>query len=168
MHRLKSIEDCLISLVQSQMGNTSNVCTEELGEVVDMIKDLEEAKYYHSITEAMEEQSYENGNKYFTPYLPERKENRPMIWNNDRDWGHHDSNMRNIPNYEGEGRSPRQRRMYMETKKLHKDSSEQMKELKKYMEELSNDITEMIQDSTDEEKTVLQHKLNELAQKITV
>ena len=36
------------------------------------------------------------------------------------------------------------------------------------MEELSNDITEMIQNATTEEKTVLQHKLNELAQKVSV
>ena len=59
MHRLKAIEDCLISLVQGQMGNTSDVDAKELGEVVDMIKDMEEAKYYHSISKAMEEKEPE-------------------------------------------------------------------------------------------------------------
>jgi len=37
------------------MGNLHQVDTHELGEVIDMIKDLEEALYYCSITKAMEE-----------------------------------------------------------------------------------------------------------------
>jgi hypothetical protein len=32
-----------------------NTDAEELGEVIDMIKDLEEAEYYHSVVKAMEE-----------------------------------------------------------------------------------------------------------------
>lgn len=39
------------------MGNLQNVDAKELGEVIDMIKDLEEAIYYKTITEAMEESS---------------------------------------------------------------------------------------------------------------
>lgn len=164
MHRLKSIEDCLISLVQGQMSNTSDVDAKELGEVVDMIKDIEEAKYYHSISKAMEEKE-ENNYKYYTPYYPERERAYPTIWNDSKTerWNT-DTNMRDM----NEGRSPQHRKMYMESKKLHKDPTEQMKELKIYMEELSNDITEMIQNATAEEKTVLQHKLNELAQRISV
>lgn len=55
MDRLKQMKDSLISCVQSQInGNLSEVDTEELGDAIDMIKDLEEAIYYCTITEAME------------------------------------------------------------------------------------------------------------------
>lgn len=54
MERLKSIKDCLIAQVSGQMGKLDQVDAKELGEVVDMIKDMEEACYYAKITEAME------------------------------------------------------------------------------------------------------------------
>ena len=54
MKQLKSIEQCLASAVQSQLEDLKKIDTKELGEVIDMIKDLEEAMYYCSITEAME------------------------------------------------------------------------------------------------------------------
>lgn len=56
MDRLKSMKDCLMAQVQSQMGNLSQVDAKELGEVVDMIKDLEEAIYYCTIVEAMDKE----------------------------------------------------------------------------------------------------------------
>jgi hypothetical protein len=43
--------------------------------------------------------------------------------------GNHDGMMRD----EREGRSPRSRRMYMESKEQHHDKSMQMKELENYM-----------------------------------
>lgn len=54
MERLKSIKDCLIAQVSGQMGKLDQVDAKELGEAVDMIKDMEEACYYAKITEAME------------------------------------------------------------------------------------------------------------------
>ena len=42
MHRLYDMKNCLISAAQSQMGNLQDCNAEELGEVIDMIKDLEE------------------------------------------------------------------------------------------------------------------------------
>ena len=54
MHRLKHIKDSILDCLQAQVDcNLKNVNTKELGEVVDMIKDLEEAMYYCSIVEAM-------------------------------------------------------------------------------------------------------------------
>jgi hypothetical protein len=63
MERLKSMKEALVNCAQSNMSNLATVNAEELGEVVDMIKDLEEAIYYHTITESMkgngsEEESY--------------------------------------------------------------------------------------------------------------
>ena len=55
MERLITIKETLINQVQSQLSNISQVDTKELGEAVDMIKDMEEAIYYHTITKAMGE-----------------------------------------------------------------------------------------------------------------
>ena len=57
-----------------------------------------------------------------------------------------------------EGRSPMSRKMYMESKELHKDKATQLKDLEHYMQELSTDIAEMIDDASPEEKQILQSK----------
>ena len=59
MKQLKLIEQCLASAVQSQLEDLKKIDTKELGEVIDMIKDLEEAMYYCSISEAMEKSAEE-------------------------------------------------------------------------------------------------------------
>lgn len=59
MEQLKTIKQCLISAVQTQLGDLKKTDAKELGEVIDMIKDLEEAMYYCSITEAMEKSAEE-------------------------------------------------------------------------------------------------------------
>ena len=51
-----------------------------------------------------------------------------------------------------EGRSPITRRMYMESKELHKDKDTKIRELDKYMKELSEDLVEMIDDASPEER----------------
>lgn len=56
MERLKQMKENLMACVSSQVcGNLAQVDTKELGEAIDMIKDLEEAIYYCTITKAMEE-----------------------------------------------------------------------------------------------------------------
>jgi len=42
------------------MGNIQNVDAHELGEVVDMVKDIEEALYYCTITKAMDKKEEES------------------------------------------------------------------------------------------------------------
>ena len=61
MEQLKHMKETLISCVQSQMSHLDTVDTEELGDVIDMIKDLEEAIYYCTITKAMEGKEKEGG-----------------------------------------------------------------------------------------------------------
>ena len=46
---LKNIKEQLIAQVQNQMTDLKCVDTKELGEVIDMIKDLSEAVYYCEI-----------------------------------------------------------------------------------------------------------------------
>ena len=58
MERLKSMKEAFIAQIQSQLGNLANVDAKELGEVVDMVKDMEEAIYYCTITKAMEAKAF--------------------------------------------------------------------------------------------------------------
>ena len=49
MDDLKQMKETLVKQVQAQLGDLGRVSTHELGEVVDMIKDLSESIYYCSI-----------------------------------------------------------------------------------------------------------------------
>ena len=53
--KFQEIKKQLLTQVESQMAHLECVDTKEMGEVIDMIKDLEEAIYYCTITEAMNE-----------------------------------------------------------------------------------------------------------------
>ena len=59
MNHLKNMKEQLICKVQEQFDHLDVVDTKELGEVIDMIKDIAEAEYYCSITKAMEEKDRE-------------------------------------------------------------------------------------------------------------
>lgn len=64
MEKLKQMKECLVGMVEGQIyGNIDKVDAQELGAAVDMIKDLSEALYYCSITEAMEEEGEEKEGK---------------------------------------------------------------------------------------------------------
>ena len=72
---LKSMKETLITQTQSQIANLKEANCEELGEAIDMIKDLEEALYYCTIVEAMEHKDEEKpiaNNYYYTEsrYIP--------------------------------------------------------------------------------------------------
>ena len=55
MEHLKKIKHKLVNCVYEELEHTwEHVKLNELGEVIDMIKDLEKSIYYESIVEAME------------------------------------------------------------------------------------------------------------------
>lgn len=196
MERLKHIKEALISCVESQIGDLKNVDAHELGEVVDMVKDMEEAIYYCSISKAMKEKEEEE--KYtkhsisqYMPIYPNYRdmdkgygrmyyEDRGMnrregMFGRENDIYKTDREYDSLERKEGypveirdvrEGKSPISRKNYMESKELHHGTSVQMKELEKYLQELSQDITEMIDGASTEEKAILQQKLSLLASKI--
>ena len=140
MKKLKHMKNCLKDIVMCQMADLKNVDTKELGEAMDMIKDLYEAMYYCAITEAMEDKKhYEHG---------EGDEHEPEI----RD--------------PKEGRSYMSRRLYLESKEMGRDKLSSIQDLDHYVSELTDDIMEMIENSSMEEKQLLQKKLNMLAQKV--
>ena len=70
MERLKNMKETLMGCVQGQMCHLEAVDTKELGEAIDMIKDLSEAIYYCTITEAMEEKEEEGKEHHY--YYTER------------------------------------------------------------------------------------------------
>ena len=148
IEELKRMKNCLITQAQSQMNNLSMVNTREMGEVIDMIKDLEESIYYCTIVEAMAGDSNYN-------YYRDIDQNQGRMYYSGND-------LRDIK----EGRSPMIRRTYMESKEMHKDKNSQMQELEKYTRELSADVMDMIRGSSMEEKQILQRKLNEIASQI--
>ena len=69
MEMLKNMKSILVAQAQSQMGNLQNTDTKELGEVIDMIKDLEEAIYYCTIVKAMEEKDDKQTMYYTMPRI---------------------------------------------------------------------------------------------------
>ena len=80
--KLKWMKDSLICVVENQLCNLNEVDTEELGDAIDMIKDLEEAIYYCTVTEAMKgngteiELEMKKGN-----HLQEQNGNNRMYYN---------------------------------------------------------------------------------------
>lgn len=147
MKKLCEIKDTLINLVEQQMTNPQCVDTHEMGEVIDMIKDLAETCYYVSIVEAMEdkEDREESSRQTDTMYYgigAMNDDNKKM------------------------GHSPMKRKSYIESKELHMDQAQQMRELEDYAQVLTSDLLEMIQDATPEEKQLLQRKIATLATKI--
>lgn len=139
MDMLKSMKTALIHEAHEQMSHLECVNAKELGEVIDMIKDLEEAMYYCTITKAMHTEGHVDGHE------PEEHEN---AWD------------------EREGTSHCQRKVYMEAKQMHHGKAKQLQELEKYMKDLSTDLVDMIEDASPEEKQYLSNRLSALATKI--
>lgn len=175
--KLKWMKDSLICVVENQLCNLDEVDTEELGEAIDMIKDLEEAIYYCTVTEAMNNPEKEKMWEIKKGDYHQENGDSRMYYNGQNDTdsnGHSGTNSSNGRNYydgaiyrdEREGRSYNNRRMYMEAKDMKKDKAIQLRELEKYMQELSQDITEMIADASIEEKQYLEKKITALASKI--
>ena len=139
LEKLHWMETMLIEEAEKQFECLKEVCTKELGEVIDMIKDLEEAKYYYTVTEAMVNDSQKTKKS---------------------DYHESDSHQK----YENQ--SSRTRQMYIEARHMNKDKATQLRELEKYMQELTQDIVDMIADASTEEKQYLEKKITALASKV--
>ena len=196
IEEMKTMKTQLMGCVQGQLGNLAEVDAKELGEAVDMIKDLSEAIYYCTITEAMEKGDKEKSQgetninyyggtpSYYTPrmyypdyrdmersagymYYPGGSSGSSSMGNNARGGGSRGyEEPMMMMRDPREGRSPMRRRMYMEGKEMHKDTNSQLRELEAYLQELSSDITEMVKDASPEERATLHQKMTTLANKI--
>ena len=146
IEKLKNIQETLATAAEEQLEHLECVDAKELGEVIDIIKDIEETIYYCTVTKAMKE------------------EVKDKTWDNntihmEKEYPHAFEDPR-------EGKSYRSRRMYMESKESKQDKTIQMRELEKYMQELAQDITELIEDTSAEEKQYLSKKISSLATKV--
>lgn len=71
MEELRDMKEQFISAVQSELAKGINkVNTYEMGQVIDIIKDLTEAMYYCSVTKAMDDSSQPEKEYYINKYLP--------------------------------------------------------------------------------------------------
>lgn len=189
---LETMKNQLITTVQGQMNNLERVDAKELGEVVDVIKDLAEAVYYCEIVNAMREKQ-EQPVMYYAPEYrnapPYENDYNRMYYNgggssssggnsggSSGNYARGGNSSRNYTEMEypimnmrdaREGRSASYRRNYMESKEMHQPKTMQMKELEKYIQELSSDIVEMIQDASPEEKALLEKKMTALTNKVS-
>ena len=165
------IQDALIALAESHLGHLEQVDAKEYGELIDMIKDLDEAMYYCTVTEAMEGKDWSKGRTMYMDkpdwdYYKEPKRYPNMNYPNlDFPYQEREMPMDTLRDHK-EGKSPHSRRMYMEAKESHMDKTAQMRELEKYMQELTQDLVEMIEDASPEEKQYLEKRLSVLASKV--
>ena len=171
MEGLKTIKKTLIAAVQGQIGDLGNVDAHEMGEVVDMIKDLEEACYYHTIVEAMEEKDERGKRRYFRelPYYPnpmydrdryERDEPYRMYYHDGRGTRmnsgryseyddaigpYRETKVPTMKRDSREGRSGLSRKGYIEAREGHLDKETKMKELdKEVLYETINNLSQQV------------------------
>lgn len=187
IERLKTMKEAFMCAVEAQMYNLAEIDAEELGEVVDMIKDLSEAIYYCEVTKAMEDSEEKEKNMmYYSPmhsngnqnyYTEKWDHDMPMMYYGGNGSSSNSSSGNNSSYYtekefpnafmdSREGRSHRSRRMYMEAKETHQDKTVQMRELEKYMQELAQDVVEMVEGASAEEKQYLSKKISALSTKL--
>ena len=184
MDKLKDIKSTLVSQVQTQLGDLKHTNAKELGEVIDMIKDLEEAMYYCSIIQAMEDSKEQKSQNNIAYFMEPSKAGNSSYYSNyysDGGSGTHaytpymeyapymmrDEKWRDTRLYNTADRTYNSRRMYMESKQNQATDQQSMKELEHYIKDLGDDLTDMIRDSSTEEKQVLSTKLQQLASKVT-
>lgn len=178
MERLKAIKECLIAQVQAQMAHLDCVDTEELGQAVDMLKDLEEALYYASATKAMEEASEEEKNEVLMRYYPIDMRRRPsrnmlerrrydagemMYYTDDGKYDHYDTDKQLYRKGEQVNEA---KGKYLKSKTSNSDKVSQMNSLEKYLQELASDMAEIVDGCSPEEKTLIHKKLTGLAAKL--
>ena len=151
INRLKWMEEALADTIEMQFCNLDTVCTKELGEAVDMIKDLEKAIYYRTITEAMNAEKAATAHSWKMEESHDRGMDEMMVKEEWDEWL---------------GHSPHSRKRYLEAREHGKDKATQLRELEKYLSELTSDIMGMINEASTEEKSYLEKKITALATKI--
>ena len=157
LEKLESMREELVCCTRKHMKDLKNVDTKELSEAMDMIKDLSEAIYYHTITEAMKGESHKSKKDYYWTDQGEYRghwtggslNGTTSIDHDGSGRGHVGSHSNNSDHMmemrdPKEGRSHMSRRMYLESKEMGKDKLSNIQDLEHYMRELSDYITEII------------------------
>ena len=155
MKRLKAIKDTLLCAIEDQMcGNLALVNTKELGEVVDMVKDISETMYYCSVVEAMGETSTSKSKATTPNHYTDQMAITAIPYGKHEEWD------------EREGKSPLKRKEYLIAKEEHKEKDMLLHELDEYLHELSSDLTEIFDKAMPEEKVMLKTKITAMLEKM--
>lgn len=173
IEKLKSIQECLASAAEAQVYDLENVDAQELGEVIDIIKDIEETIYYCTVTKAMKEgvENHEPEVMYYGGYRKEHPSWRDKDmegWSDERRYyeekgsSHTDNNKTNhMSNQTGSGNSyysekeyphafedPREGKSYR-SRRMYMESKESKQDKTIQMRELEKYLQELAQDITE-------------------
>ena len=155
MKRLKAIKDTLLCAIEDQMcGNLALVNTKELGEVVDMVKDISETMYYCSVVEAMGKSSTSKSKATTPNHYTDQMTITSIRYVEHQEWD------------ERQGKSPLKRKEYLIAKEEHKEKDMLLHELDEYLHELSSDLTEIFDKAMPEEKVMLKTKITAMLEKM--
>ncbi len=195
MEQLKAMKEQLTACVQAQIGDLKSANAEELGEAVDMIKDLSEAIYYCTITKAMEDSDKEKEMmRYVKPiyYYNEMGGNKPRYYNGSSSYamsgrgGNQSGSRRNYSDgrmyYDGEMMEhyprymedsyPMEIRDYREgrspvSRRMYMESKELHHDKAKQMKELEQYMKELSEDITEMIDDATPDEKEILSQKLT-
>ena len=174
IEKLKSIQECLASAAEAQVYDLENVDAQELGEVIDIIKDIEETIYYCTVTKAMKEgvEEYREPEvMYYGGYRRERpswREKDMGDWSDERRYydgkgsqhtssnssGHMNGGAENSNSYYTEKEYPhafedmREGRSYR-SRRMYMESKESKQDKSIQMRELEKYMQELAQDITE-------------------
>ena len=174
IEKLKSIQECLASAAEAQVYDLENVDAQELGEVIDIIKDIEETIYYCTVTKAMKEgvEEYREPEvMYYGGYRrehPSWREKNMGDWSDERRYydgkgsqhtssnssGHMNGGAENSNSYYTEKEYPhafedmREGRSYR-SRRMYMESKESKQDKAIQMRELEKYMQELAQDITE-------------------
>lgn len=115
--RLKHLKDNLMCSIEAQMCNLYEADAEELGCAIDMLKDIEEAMYFCTITEAMQGKGkYGGGNEYEFEFKNEHHNKKDM----------HEEPRMYYPNTYGRSYYSENPMMYNDGSMMYSDGSSRM------------------------------------------
>lgn len=136
MHRLKAMKECLVECVECEMKDLAKANTHELGEAIDMIKDLEEAMYYCAKIKRIEAEG------------PRKCTCGHMMHEEDE---HEDG---------AETETHHHLHHHMEPKEM------KIGDLEKHISEMTKNISKIIEGASTEDLTILRQRLVALIEKI--
>lgn len=151
MHRIKAMKDKLIKEAQNRMDNLDGGSIEQMGQIIDMIKDLSEAEkscleaeYYDTVIDAMD------GSDGYDGYRGQNSGGRSGGRSGRGSYGY-DDDMEGYRNSKGQyARKPGRRRMRRYG----------------YSDDSIDNLREMIEESDPERKKQLKRDLQDLMQEM--
>lgn len=175
------IEKVENAICQEFFKGAESIDTKEMGEAIDMYKDLHMAHYYASITKAMEEGAeygtdydYMGRKGYSEPYRASKKNPKyPDDFYNQRDMDYphkmyytEPKTGKTMQKDSREGMAGEMRKTYVESKQIHGADSDEMQPLEDFLNTLEHDMMELYPNMTMAEKQMTKNKLQTMISKV--